>query len=277
MIIDVKQIVEEKKELLKEKVNKLKSKNITPKLAVILASSDSASRIYVNKKNEMCKELNIDNVEFVYDENVTNEELINKIDELNKDKNVHGILVQLPLYKHLDENKIIEEIDVSKDVDGFTSKNMGNIACKKDYIVPCTPKGILSILKDTEIEGKNVVVMGRSKIVGLPMALLLNNKNATVTLVHSKTKNVEEFTKEADILIVAIGKAKFVTKDMIKEGSTVIDVGINRIDGKLYGDVDFENVKDKVSYITKVPGGVGVTTVVSLMENLIEIAEKKQY
>ena len=277
-IINVKKIVENKKIELKEKVKKLKKDGIVPKLAVILANDLDASKIYVSKKREMCSELGVDEVEYMLDENTTTGEVINIIDRLNSDDSVHGILVQLPVFKHLDERKILERIDPSKDVDGFHHMNLGSLVMGNNRIVACTPKGIMMILKETGVDltGKTAVVVGRSVIVGKPISQLLLNANATVITCHSKTVDLKKYTKMADILVVAAGVPHLVTEDMVKKGSIVIDVGINRIDGKIVGDVDTENVKKVAKYITPVPGGVGITTVVSLLGNLIEMAENNK-
>ena len=277
-VIDVKKIVENKKIELKEKVKKLKKDGIVPKLAVILANDLDASKIYVSKKREMCSELGVDEVEYMLDENTTTGEVINIIDRLNSDDSVHGILVQLPVFKHLDERKILERIDPSKDVDGFHPMNLGSLVMGNNRIVACTPKGIMMILKETGVDltGKTAVVVGRSVIVGKPISQLLLNANATVITCHSKTVDLKKYTKMADILVVAAGVPHLVTEDMVKKGSIVIDVGINRIDGKIVGDVDTENVKKVAKYITPVPGGVGITTVVSLLGNLIEMAENNK-
>ena len=277
-VIDVKKIVENKKIELKEKVKKLKKEGVVPKLAVILANDLAASKIYVSKKREMCAELGVDEVEYMLDENTTTGEVINIIDRLNSDDSVHGILVQLPVFKHLDERKILERIDPSKDVDGFHPMNLGSLVMGNNRIVACTPKGIMMILKETGVDltGKTAVVVGRSVIVGKPISQLLLNANATVITCHSKTVDLKKYTKMADILVVAAGVPHLVTEDMVKKGSIVIDVGINRIDGKIVGDVDTENVKKVAKYITPVPGGVGITTVVSLLGNLIEMAENNK-
>ncbi|MCX8074975.1 MAG: bifunctional 5,10-methylenetetrahydrofolate dehydrogenase/5,10-methenyltetrahydrofolate cyclohydrolase [Clostridia bacterium] len=273
-IIDVKGIVEKRKEALKLKIDKLNDRNIVPKLAVILASFDEASKIYVGKKKRLCEEFKILQEEYIYDENVTEDELLNLIDKLNNDDTVDGILIQLPLFKHLDEKKILNYIKPTKDVDGFHPVNLGNLVAGSKGIVSCTPKGIITILEDIgeDIKGKNAVVIGRSVIVGKSIAHLLLNKDATVTICHSKTKNLEYYTKNADILVVAVGIPKFIKSDIIKEGSVVIDVGINRVDGKVVGDVDTEDVLEKVKYVTSVPGGVGITTVLSLIENVADVA-----
>lgn len=277
-IINVKEIVERRKNSLKEKVEALKQEGLSSKLVVIHANKDEASDIYISKKRKMCKELGILEEEYDFDENVTQEEIIELINKLNNDKNVHGILVQLPIYRHLDSKEILEAISPKKDVDGFHPVNIGKMMQGNESVIPCTPKGIMTILDEigVEIEGKNATVIGRSIIVGRPMASLLINKGATVTTCHSKTKDLKEHTKNADILVVAVGKAHLITADMVKKGATVIDVGINRVDGKLLGDVDTENVSKKAKHITPVPGGVGLTTVYTLMENVVELAEKSE-
>ena len=277
-VIDVKKIVENKKIELKEKVKKLKKEGVVPKLAVILANDLAASKIYVSKKREMCAELGVDEVEYMLDENTTTDEVIKIIDRLNNDDSVHGILVQLPVFKDLDERKILERIDPSKDVDGFHPMNLGSLVMGNNKIIACTPKGIMMILEETgvDLKGKTAVVIGRSVIVGKPISQLLLNANATVITCHSKTVDLKKYTKMADVLVVAAGVPHLVTKDMVKKDSIVIDVGINRIDGKIVGDVDTENVKKVAKYITPVPGGVGITTVVSLIGNLIEMAENKE-
>ena len=277
-IIDVKSIVNESKEKLKIEIEELKKKNIYPKLAVILANNDSASQIYVNKKRKMCEELGIIDEEYILDEKVTTEDMLKIVNKLNNDSSVDGILVQLPVFKHLDEKLILNTISPLKDVDGFHPENLGKLLIGEDTIVSCTPKGIMKIIDSLgeDLTGKKAVVVGRSRIVGKPIACLLLNRNATVTICHSRTKNLEEYTKNADILIVAVGKASLVNKEMVKEGAIVIDVGINRIEGKIKGDVDTLEVADKAKYITPVPGGVGLTTVLSLMENVVEVAKKRK-
>ena len=276
-IVDVKKIVEKKKEELKERVELLKAKGIVPKLAVILANDDEASRIYVGNKRRLCEALGVESVEYILNGDVSTEEVLKVVDELNTDESVHGILVQLPLFKHLDENKIMMAIDSQKDVDGFHPSNLGKLLMRIPCTVACTPKGILTILQHIGVDlmGKDVTVIGRSVIVGKPVAHLLMNQGATVTICHSKTKDLVKHTKEADVLVVATGVPHLITADMVKPGAVVIDVGINRIEGKVIGDVDTQLVAQVASYVTPVPGGVGLTTVVSLLENLIEIAENK--
>ena len=276
ILIDVKSIVENKKIFLKKKVNELKRNGIVPKLAVILANDLDASKIYVRKKREMCSELGVEEIEYMLDKDTTTEKVLDIINRLNDDDSVHGILVQLPVFKHLDERKILEAISPKKDIDGFHPLNIGKLLMGKPEIVACTPRGIMSIIESTGVDltSKTAVVVGRSIIVGKPVSALLLNKNATVITCHSKTKNLKKYTKMADVLVVAAGVPHLITSDMVKKNAIVIDVGINRIDGKIIGDVDTENVLDVAKYVTPVPGGVGITTVVSLLENLIDMASK---
>lgn len=276
ILIDVKSIVENKKLILKKKVNELKRNGIVPKLAVILANDLDASKIYVRKKREMCSELGVEEIEYMLDKDTTTEKVLEIINRLNEDNSVHGILVQLPVFKHLDERKILESISPKKDIDGFHPLNIGKLLMGKPEIVACTPRGIMSIIESTGVDltSKTAVVVGRSIIVGKPVSALLLNKNATVITCHSKTKNLKKYTKMADVLVVAAGVPHLITSDMVKKNAIVIDVGINRIGGKIIGDVDTENVLDVAKYVTPVPGGVGITTVVSLLENLIDMASK---
>lgn len=269
MLLDGKATAAKIREKVKEKVSKLDKK---PGLAVVRVGDDPASTIYVNKKEKMCLEVGIYSEKHVLDENVSEEELLNLVERLNLDANIHGILVQLPLPKHINEQKVLKKILPKKDVDGFHVVNAGNLLQGMKGIRPATPKGIMRLLEeyDVDIEGKDAVIVGRSNIVGKPIALMLLEKNATVTICHSRTKNLEDYTKKADIIVSAVGRPKMITADMVKEGVVIIDVGINRIDGKLVGDVDFENVKDKASYITPVPGGVGPMTIATLLENCLE-------
>lgn len=246
----------------------------TPHLVVILVGEDPASVSYVTGKAKDSEEVGFKNTTIRRPENITEEELLGLIDELNRDKEVDGILVQLPLPKHISEEKVIAAISKEKDVDGFHPLNVAALWQKQECILPCTPKGVIKLLDmaGVEIEGKKAVVIGRSNIVGLPVSKLLLDRNATVTMCHSRTKNLAEITREADILVVAIGRPKFVTADMVGEGAAVIDVGVNRdpATGKLCGDVDFEGCKDKASVITPVPGGCGPMTRACLMENTVE-------
>ena len=260
----------------KEFINKT---GVTPALAVILVGNDPASAVYVRNKHKGCLEVGIRSIEITMTQETTEEELLAKIDELNNDSSVNGILVQLPLPKHISEERVINRISPDKDVDAFHPINVGKITIGNYDFLPCTPAGVMELLAyhNVAIEGKECVVLGRSNIVGKPMALLLLAKNGTVTVCHSRTKNLSEITKRADILVVAIGKPKFVGKDMVKEGAVVVDVGINRTeDGKLCGDVNFDEVADIASLITPVPGGVGPMTITMLLNNTL-IAAKKQY
>lgn len=283
-IIDGKQIAGTIREEVKIKTDALKSKGITPCLAVILVGGDPASVSYVTGKQKALAEAGMKDRSVRLPGNTTEQELISLIRDLNADKSVHGILVQLPLPRHIDEEKVILAIDPAKDVDGFHPANAGNLLIGKKTFLPCTPHGIIVLLKRMNIEtdGKHAVVIGRSNIVGKPVAILLARKdvNATVTICHSGTKNISDITRTADILIAAAGRAKIVTADMVKEGAAVIDVGVNRIADaskksgfRLVGDVDFENVKEKASFITPVPGGVGPMTIAMLMVNTLEAAE----
>ena len=246
-------------------------------LAVVLVGDDPASQVYVRNKIKACEEVGIRSYSYKLPEKTSEEELASLLDELVKAKNVHGILVQLPLPKHLDERKILRLIPPAKDVDGFCAENLGNLAMNRETIVSCTPFGVMKMLEEYGIDpkGKRAVVLGRSNIVGKPMAMLLLNADATVTVCHSKTRNLNKICAEADILVVAIGKAKFVTADMVKEGAVVIDVGMDRDEnGKLCGDVDFEAVKNKASFITPVPGGVGPMTITMLLYNTVVAASR---
>ena len=285
-IIDGKAVAQKIREGIKREVEELKEKGIVPGLVTILVGENPASVSYVTAKQKTAHELGFYSVQENLPENVSEEELLKLIDKYNKDPKIHGILVQLPLPKHIDERKVINAIDPRKDVDGFHPVNVGKLVIGEPCFIPCTPYGILMLLAETgvEVSGADVVVVGRSNIVGKPIAILLMQKrkpvgNATVTVCHTGTKNMAEHTKRADILIVAAGVPKFITADMVKDGAVVIDVGVNRIgttpDGKakLCGDVDFEAVKEKASYITPVPGGVGPMTITMLMKNTLESAK----
>ena len=246
-------------------------------LAVILVGEDPASQVYVRNKIKACEEVGVKSFSYHLPAETTEQQLVSLIDELVESDNVHGILVQLPLPKHLNERAVLAHIPPAKDVDGFCAENVGNLAMNRTTIVACTPFGVMKMLEKYGIDpkGKNAVVLGRSNIVGKPMAMLLLNADATVTVCHSKTKNLKEICVAADILVVAIGRAKFVTADMVKEGAVVIDVGMDRDEnGKLCGDVDFEHVKDKASYITPVPGGVGPMTITMLLYNTVIAATR---
>ena len=273
-----KELAKEIRGNLKIEVTELKKQGIIPKLAVIMIGDDKASQVYVRNKSKACDEIGIEYEEYLKDENITQAELLNLIDELNEREDISGILLQSPIPKHLDIREAFNKIDYKKDVDGFNPINVGKLAIGEDCFISCTPYGVVKLLEanNIEIEGKHVVILGRSNIVGKPLIQCMLNKNATVTVCHSRTQNLKEFTKQADILISAIGKAKFVTEDMIKDGAVVIDVGINRNEeGKLVGDVDYENVEPKTSYITPVPGGVGPMTIAMLMNNVVKAAKEK--
>ena len=269
VIMDGKELKEKKINELKEKLSNL---NEILGLAVVQVGNDEASKVYIRQKETTAIKLGYNYFHKYLREDVSQEELIKEIKQLNENEFIDGVIVQMPLPSHLDESVIQNTIDPSKDVDGLTYINSGKLVQNVPGLVPCTPKGIIDLLDEYNIglEGANVVVIGRSILVGKPIATLLTNRNATVLLAHSKTKNLNEITRNADVIIAALGKANFVTEDMVKDGAVVIDVGINRVDGKLCGDVDFENVKDKCSYITPVPGGVGPMTVYELMNNVYE-------
>ena len=273
IIINGKELAAKVRADLKLEVEKLKKQGIQPKLAVIMVGNDSASAVYVRNKSKACDEIGIAFEEFWLKEETTREELLGLIEKLNQRKDVNGILLQSPIPKHLDIREAFNTIDYRKDVDGFHPINVGKLSIGEEGFVSCTPSGVMKMLEayNIETQGKNAVVIGRSNIVGKPLAQLLLNANATVTTCHSKTKNIAEITKRADILVAALGKPKFVTADMVKEGAVVIDVGINRNEnGKLVGDVDFEVVEPKASYITPVPGGVGPMTIAMLMTNVVK-------
>lgn len=275
-IIDGKAVAKKIRKELKKEVEKLKTKEITPKLAVIMVGDNSASQVYVRNKSKACEKAGIEFEEFLFDKDTTEEKLLDTIDMLNKDESVHGILLQSPVPKHINIQKAFEKISPKKDVDGFNAVNVGKLSIGQDAFISCTPYGIIKMLEEynIETEGKHTVILGRSNIVGKPMIQCMLNKNATVTVCHSRTKNIAEITRNADILIAAIGKPKFVTEDMVKDDIVVIDVGINRMeDGTLCGDVDFENVSKKASYITPVPGGVGPMTIAMLIYNVVKAAK----
>lgn len=277
-IIDGKKLAKEIRENLKTKCEELKQKGINPKFAVIMVGNDKASQIYVRNKSKAAEEIGIEFKEYLLDENITQEELIKQIEDLNKDEKIHGILLQSPIPRHLDINEAFRKISPEKDVDGFNPVNVGKLCLNQDTFVSCTPFGIMKMFEayNIDLTGKNVTIIGRSNIVGKPLIQCCLNKNATVTVCHSKTKDLKTHTQNADIVIVAIGKSKFLTSDMIKQDAIIIDVGINRDEeGKLSGDVDFEDVSKKASYITPVPGGVGPMTIAMLMNNVIKAASKK--
>jgi methylenetetrahydrofolate dehydrogenase (NADP+) / methenyltetrahydrofolate cyclohydrolase len=260
-----------KKQIKQDLDNLIKITKKNPKLVVILVGEDSASKVYVSNKHKTCIELGIESEVIKLDEETSQIQLLELIKNLNNDESVNGILVQLPLPKHINEEEILKSIHPLKDVDCFHPENIGLLFTGNSRFLPCTPFGIIEMCKykNIDMNGKNVVIIGRSNIVGKPMAMLFLQNNATVTICHSKTKDISFWTKNADIIVVAIGKAKFLKKEMINDGAIIIDVGINRIDGKLYGDVDFEDVFKKSSLITPVPGGVGKMTIVMLMKNTI--------
>ncbi len=273
-----KEVAQKTREKLKEEVTTLKEKGINPKLAVIMVGDDSASQIYVRNKSKVCNEIGIEFDEYLLPEKTQQKELLELIEKLNNDKTINGILLQSPIPKHLDINEAFRTISPEKDIDGFHPTNVGKLVLGQDTFISCTPFGIMKIFEDynIDLEGKNAVVIGRSNIVGKPMSQCLLNKNATVTICHSRTKNLAEVTKQADVVVAAIGKPCFVTADMVKKDAIVIDVGINRgEDGKIKGDVDFENVKEKASYITPVPGGVGPMTIAMLMTNVVKAAKEQ--
>ena len=275
-IIDGKQISLDIKNELKEKVAKYKEQGIEITLAVVKVGNDPASAVYVRNKEKACEYVGINSKTLALPEETTEEELLNVVKELNEDKNVNGILVQLPLPKHIDESKVLLTIDSTNDVDGFHPVNVGKMVIGEDTFLPCTPAGIIEMIKrtDIDIEGKECVVIGRSNIVGKPMAMLMLKENATVTIAHSRTKDLKEVTKRADIIVAAIGKAKFVTAAYEKKGAEEIDVGMDRDEnGKLCGDVDFESVSKVASAITPVPGGVGPMTVTMLLVNCLRSVE----
>ena len=275
-ILDGKVLSAEIREQVSRRVEALKQRGVTPGLAVILVGDDPASEIYVRNKGKGCEETGMLSRTVKMDASVTQEALEAEIDRLNADPAIHGILVQLPLPRHLDEQAALAKILPEKDVDGFHLINAGRLMTGSEGVIPCTPKGALYMIKSTgeELSGKEAVVIGRSNIVGKPMAMLLMRENCTVTVCHSRTKNLAEHTRRADILVAAVGKAGFVTADMVKPGAIVIDVGINRVDGKVCGDVDFENVKEKAGWITPVPGGVGKMTIAMLLANTADAAER---
>ena len=278
IIIDGKELAKKIRANLKIECEELKNKQINPKLAVIMVGDDLASKVYVRNKSKACEDVGIEYKEYLLSSNTKQKELIELIEKLNQDKRINGILLQSPIPANLDINEAFRTISPQKDVDGFNPVNVGKLVLNQDTFLSCTPYGIMKMFEKYNIDltGKNVVILGRSNIVGKPLMHCCLNKNATVTVCHSKTQNLAQKAKEADILISAIGKAQFVTADMVKENAVVIDVGINRLEnGKITGDVDFENVKEKASYITPVQGGVGPMTIAMLMNNVIK-ATKRQ-
>jgi len=277
-IIDGKKVSAYIKDQVKEKTEELRKEGKEITLAVIIVGDDPASRVYVNNKKKACEYVGFRSLEYALPAETSEEELLELIDRLNADESVNGILCQLPVPKHIDDDKVIDRIAPEKDVDGFSKINVGKLWVGDYDLAACTPMGVMELLKyyDIELSGKNCVIIGRSNIVGKPMAALLLEKNGTVTVCHSRTKNLSEVTSKADILVAAVGRAGFVTGDMVKEGAVVIDVGINRnAEGKLCGDVDFDAVKEKASFITPVPGGCGPMTIALLMKNTLIAAEKQ--
>lgn len=277
-LIDGKAVSQAIKDEIKQEIAQIKATNGKDiSLAVVLIGDDPASKVYVNNKAKACEYVGITSYTYRLPEETTQEQAEELVSSLVNDDKITGILVQLPLPKHLDENKILKLIPAKKDVDGFSDENIGKLLQGKKTVISCTPFGVMELLRhyNVDLTGKNAVVIGRSNIVGKPMTALLINANATVTVCHSKTVNLKEITNKADVLIVAIGRPKFVTADMVKDGAVVIDVGINRVDGKLVGDVDFEEVEKKASMITPVPGGVGPMTIAMLMKNTVKAATLK--
>ncbi len=277
-LIDGKNFSNTVKETLKKECEELKKQNITPGLAVVLVGDDMASKTYVGMKDKACESVGIHSKRINLPQNTSQKELLDIIKDLNEDEKIHGILVQLPLPKHLDTDEVLETINPDKDVDGFHALNVGKLVENKDGFVACTPLGIMKLLDEygINVTGLNACVIGASNIVGKPMANLLLNRRATVTITHSKTKDLAFHTRNADLIIVGVGKSGLLTEDMVKDGAIVIDVGINRLEnGKLVGDVDFEKVSKKCSYITPVPGGVGPMTIATLLSNTIKSAKMK--
>ena len=271
-IIDGKKIADK---ILNELKSKIKNSKQKPGLALVLIGNNPASEIYVNFKEKTCKEVGFYCERFNLDKNISELDLLKLINDLNQKPNLHGLLVQLPLPKHINEHLITNSILPHKDVDGFTSLSLGNLMSENTILAPATARAVLHLIESagTGIEGKNAVVVGRSNIVGKPVAMMLLEKNATVTICHSRTKNLAEHTRKADILVVAVGKPRLITKDMVKENAVVIDVGINRVYNKIVGDVDFENVKEVAGFITPVPGGVGPMTIAMLLDNTLKAME----
>ncbi len=274
--IDGKEVSAAVRESIKNEVSALKEQGTVPGLAVIIVGNDPASRVYVNNKKKGCEQVGMNSFEYALPEETTTEELLALIEKLNNDLSVHGILCQLPVPKHIDEERVLNAISPDKDVDAFHPVNCGKVMTGDYRFAPCTPAGMVEMLKyyNIDIAGKHCVIIGRSNIVGKPMAMLMLKNNATVTVCHSRTQNLAEIAKQADILVAAVGRPKFVTADMVKDGAVVLDVGINRMeDGKLCGDVDFDAVCEKTSYITPVPGGVGPMTITMLLKNTLEAAK----
>lgn len=275
VVIDGKELAQKTREKLKIECEELKNRGIYPQLAVIMVGDNPASKVYLKNKNKACQEVGVQYIEYLLSKETTQQELTTLIQKLNQDPLIHGILLQSPIPDQLDINQAFRAIDYRKDVDGFHPMNVGRLVLGQNTFISCTPYGVMRMFEEYGIDlcGKNVVILGRSNIVGKPLSQCCLNKNATVTICHSKTRNIEEITKTADVLISAIGKAHFVTKNMVKEGAVVIDVGINRNEeGKITGDVDYEEVKEVASYITPVPGGVGPMTIAMLLRNVLKAA-----
>lgn len=272
MILDGKALSTKVKDRVKQEISNLPKNDNIPTLAVVLVGDDPASAIYVRNKKKACEYVGIKSVSVTLGQDTTQEKLEQTLNDLNNDKSINGILLQLPLPKGLDERKALNCIAPEKDVDGLSSVNLGKLITKEVGITPCTPTGVMEFFKEYNIDltGKNVVIINRSILVGKPLALMMLNTNATVTICHSKTQNISEYTKKADVIVTAVGKAKFLTEDMVKDGAVVIDVSIVRTEAGLCGDADYENIKDKASYITPVPGGVGPMTIAMLMENTLK-------
>jgi len=268
-VIDGKAIAAGIRQELKKRIEK---ERLSPSLAVVLVGDDPASKVYIRMKSRACEEVDIHSDTFILPEDTTQEDVIKLVEAFNKDPKVHGILVQLPLPEHINEREVIEKIAPEKDVDGLTPENMGKLLSGEGNLTPCTPRGVMKLIESTgvELEGKHAIVVGRSNLVGKPVSLLLQRKHCTVTMCHSRSKPLEGYTKQADVLVVAVGRPKLITADMVKEGVVVIDVGVNRLeDGSLCGDVDFESVKERAAFITPVPGGVGPMTIACLLENTV--------
>lgn len=278
MILDGKSLANERALLLKTRVATLKAQNIIPTLLIILVGEDPASAIYVRNKVKKCAEIGIKGILEKLEENCPTEKIIEVIEKANKDPKIDGIILQSPLPKQFNEQEIMQHIHSEKDVDGFGTLNLGHLLLGDEEILAATPLGIIRLLEkyDIPVASKNVLMIGRSQIVGRPLAAMLLNRDATVTIAHSKTKNLKEFTQRADIVISAVGEPHFITADMIKPGAVCIDVGISRVENHVVGDMDFEHIKDKASYITPVPGGVGPMTIISLLENVVSLAEKRK-
>lgn len=276
-IISGKALAKVVREEVRLKVEELKTRyEAVPHLVVVLVGEDPASQSYVRGKERACLKAGMKSTIIRKEDTITEEELLSIVNDLNNDDSVHGILVQLPIPKHINENKVIDAIDISKDVDGFHPLNVGYMHLGREAVLPATPKGIMEMIKSKNIQlkGKDAIIIGRSNIVGKPIAMLLMKEHATITIAHSRTQNLKEKCLQADIIVAAVGRANTVTADMVKEGAVVIDVGVNRVDGKLVGDCDFENIKDKASFITPVPGGVGPMTITSVIQNTLECFER---